>query len=275
MKVFTILLLFPIYTLAQPNCNVFLWNKDTLQYQACQYVEAHNQDYYQFHWKQMAVWDTAIAICPYFAYPYREKAAPYIKAGNFVEWKKNMDKAVEYAPHDYLHVRASLRYKFFADYKGTLADIAILEELMNGKDIGYTSNGTYHLNILKGLCLKAMGKNQEAIKVIESQLSDQNHHTGLYAQLHLGVIYLEEKMYDRAIHALALQMQQNDLAENRYYMALAYRAIGKEEKANNSIVAALELYKKGTRMTDPYNVLFDQIYMEQIETAIKSMRANG
>ncbi|MBK8624907.1 MAG: hypothetical protein IPN86_04920 [Saprospiraceae bacterium] len=63
-------------------------NKDTAKYEACEYVSAHNNDYYQFDWRQMDIWNKAIAMCPYFAYPIREYGVPYLKAGNFIEWKK-------------------------------------------------------------------------------------------------------------------------------------------------------------------------------------------
>lgn len=37
-------LVFSMITQAQPNCNVFLMNKDTAKYEACEYVSVHNND---------------------------------------------------------------------------------------------------------------------------------------------------------------------------------------------------------------------------------------
>lgn len=271
MKPFLILLALPFWAYAQPNCNVFLWNGDTAQYRACEFVELHKNDYYQFDWRQMALWEEAITICPYFAYPHCEKAAPYIKAGNFVEWKKNIDKAVQYAPLDYLSRRASNRYKFFADYQGTLDDLVLLEELMRGEDIGPTSNGMYHLNIVKGLCLKALGNNQAAIEAMETQMKHEDHFVGLYDHLHLGVLYLEEGMLDKALTTFAAQTVRNDIAENRYYMALAYKKMDQIEAYEKNIVQAVELYKNRRRMNDPYNELFDQIYWSDLEAELENI----
>lgn len=263
-----LLLVLPFWAAAQPNCNVFLWNGDTAQYRACEFVEIHKNDYYQFDWRQMDLWEEAIEMCPHFAYPHCEKAAPYIKAGNFVKWKTNIDKAVQYAPFDYLSRRASNRYKFFADYQGTLDDIMLLEQLMQGEDIGPTSNGMYHLNMVKGLCLKALGNNQAAIEVLEAQLDHKDHFVGLYDHLHLGVLYLEEGMLNEALTAFAAQSVRNDIAENRYYSALAHKQLDQVDAYQNNLAQASKLYQKGRKMNDPYNELFDQIYWSDIEAEL-------
>ncbi|MEO0339390.1 MAG: hypothetical protein AAF242_09255 [Bacteroidota bacterium] len=264
MRVFLLSLFFPVFALGQPNCNVFLWDKDTLQYKACVFAEEHRSDYYQFDWRQMEIWEEAISICPYFAFPYRELAAPYVKSGNFIQWKKYIDKAVEYAPSDYLEVRASLRYKFFADYKGALEDIAALEKLREGYDIGFTSNGTYHLQFVKGLCLKALGKKEEAIEVMEKQLNAEDYFPSLYDYLHLGFLYLEKGAFDKALVCFLKQAKENDLADNRYYLALAYRGLNNISEYKKNLSKSLEMFEKGVKMSDPYNELFDQIYLQDI-----------
>jgi len=247
-----------------PNCNVFLWNKDTLQYEACKLVEDVQLTAYQFDTSFMYPMRKAIAICPYFAYPYREIGSSYIKTGNFVEWKKYIDKAVQYDPLSYLHVRASLRYKFFADYEGTLRDIEKLEVLVD-RDIGPNSIGTYHLNIVKGLCYKALGEKDKAIQIIEQQLKTSNQDFNACDYLHLGVLYLEEHKIDKALHNFDLQSKKNELAESHYYKALCYKKLNKAEIALKHLRKAKELFEKEIRMHDRFNELFDQIYLSDIE----------
>ena len=138
MKIYKLLLFLIVNALyAQPNCNLFLLKNDTLQYKACKLVENEQNKYYQFDKRFHKIMNEAIEICPYFAYPYREIAAPYVKSGNFLEWKKNIDKAVKYDRKGYLPVRASLRYKFFADYRGVIKDIDSLEHILPD-NIGYS-----------------------------------------------------------------------------------------------------------------------------------------
>ncbi|MBP2831167.1 tetratricopeptide repeat protein [Aquimarina sp. U1-2] len=249
-----------------PNCNLFLSKKDTLQYNACKFLEKNEHKYYQFDKRYHDIFDEALKICPFFAYAYRERAAPYIKSGNFLVWKQNMDKAVKYNPVVYLPVRASLRYKFFADYKGALKDIDSLSTIIS-HDIGYSSNGTYHLNIVKGLCLKALDRIDEAIEIITKQ-SEIEGDFSMYNHLHLGVLYIEKKDYHKALTCFEKQYRVNNIAENHYYSAICYKNLNNLNMALAKLNEALILYKSKNKMIDPYNELFDQIYLSDINREI-------
>lgn len=248
---------------AQPNCNVFLWKGDTAQYKACIMLTENQYNYYQFSKEFHKLVDSAIAICPYFAYAYREKAAPYVKSGNFIEWKKYIDLAVMYDSMGYLPVRASLRYKFFADYIGAIHDIELLERI-NKFDIGYTSNGTYHLTIVKALCYKQLGRVKEGIEIIENFMQQKNYTTGLYDYLHLGVMYFETAEYEHAITTLNNQLTKYNFAEVQYYLALSYKMAGKTDAYLKAKQFAALLYKDNRRMFDDYHFMIDQIVENDI-----------
>ena len=255
---------------SQQSCNVFLSEKDTLQYKACKLVEKKQHKYYQFDKRFHKLMNDALEVCPYFSYAYREIAAPYVKSGNFIEWKKNIDKAVEYAPKDYLPVRASLRYKFFADYKGAIKDIDSLSSIIS-HDIGYASNGTYHLNIVKGLCLRSIGKIDEAIDIIEKQ-SEIEGDFGMYNYIHLGVLYIQKKDFKKALISFQKQLKINNIAENQYYTAMCYKNLRNPKKALYHLKEALRLYRSEIKMFDPYNELFDQVYLSEIQRELKSIK---
>lgn len=248
---------------AQPNCNVYLWNGDTTQYKACKLLTENQHKYYQFSKEFHQLVDSAIQICPYFAYAYREKAAPYVKSGNFILWKKYIDLAVKYDSLGYLPVRASLRYKFFGDYAGTIQDIELLEKFSNS-DIGYTSNGTYHLMVIKALCYKQLGNLNEGILIIENLLEQKNYAIGLFDQFHLGVMYCQNKQYEKAIDILDKQLKEYDFAEARYYLSLSYKMIGKMEEYSLSKKLALKLYDEQIRMFDQYHYMIDQVTKQKI-----------
>lgn len=253
-----------IYTIeAQPNCNVFLWEGDTAQYKACKILTENQSNYYQFTQAFHKLVDSALLICPYFAYAYREKAAPYVKSGNFIEWKRYIDLAVKYDSLGYLPVRASLRYKFFADYDGTIQDIELLERI-NKFDIGSTSNGTYHLTIVKALCYKQLGKTKEGIDLIERLIQQKNYTAGLYDYLHLGVMYYETGNYEKCIIILNKQLAQYDFAEVQYYLASSYKKIGNTEAYLQAKQSAVKLYKENKRMFDQYHFMIDQIFEQDI-----------
>lgn len=248
---------------AQPNCNAFLWKGDTAQYQACKLLIENQDKYYQFSAEFHHLVDSALLICPYFAYAYREKSAPYIKSGDFITWKKYMDLAVKYDTLGYLSVRASLRYKFFADYAGTIQDIELLEKISK-PNIGYTSNGTYHLTIVKALCYKQLEKVNEGINTIENVLTTKNYAVGLYDYLHLGVMYHQVGQYAKAITALNQQLAQYEFAEVQYYLALSYKKMGNTAAYLQAKQACVKLYKADKRISDPYHFMIDQVFEQDI-----------
>lgn len=253
-----------IYSYSQPNCNIFLMANDTATYNACEFVTNHKNDYYQFDWRQMEIWEKAIEISPRLAYPLREFGVPYLKAGNFVKWKIYIDKAVKLDPHEYLGVRGSLKCKFVADYEGAIKDIDDYQLLLSGYDIGFSHDGAYHLNIIKGLSYKALGNIAKSIEIFESQLSKESHMLGSYDMLHLGVLYAENGNYHKAIEKLNSQISQYDIAENRYYLAKAYRGLGEQQIWLKHIKKAKEYILNNRTMDDPYNELFDKVYIEDI-----------
>jgi len=266
MKTYLFLSIFLLsfrWLLSQPNCNVFLWEGDSAQYKACKLLEDHLSKHYQFSREFHKLLDSAIQICPRFAFAYREKAAPYVKTGNFLEWKKNIDLAVKYDTLSYLSVRASLRYKFFADYLGTIQDIKLLEKKIKN-DIGYTSNGTYHLTVIKALCYKQLGQFSKAIQILESYVQQKNYMTGLYDYLHLGVMYLKVQNINKAEKYLLLQNKHYEIAESNFYLAQIYKNCGQNEHKNTYKQKAIELFKKNQRMNDNYHHLIDQIDERQI-----------
>lgn len=252
---------------AQPNCDAFKYYGDLVKYEACKAAEKR-RGHYQFSRKYQEALDDAIAIDSTFAFAYKAKSTAYLKSGDFITWKKLIDKAVKYNPEEELFYRASCRYQFFNDYAGAIKDIEYLDSLIS-YDIGHSQNGDYHLNILKALCYKALGKPQKAISIIENQLSDPNHIIGVYDYLHLGVLYLELGQYDKAIANLKKQEIENDIAENRYYIAMVYKHLGKPSEHISNLKIAKKKYKNEIRMFDSYAENIDKIYLVEIENAMK------
>ncbi|WP_241448769.1 tetratricopeptide repeat protein [Aquimarina pacifica] len=226
--------------------------------------------HYQFSKEYQTILDEAIEIDPTFDYAYWAKSIAYLKSGDFVTWKKLIDKAVEYNPKEHLGYRGWCRYQFFRDYKGAIKDIEKLDSLVD-YDIGQSQNGTYHLNIAKGLCYKAIGEKKKAIEIIQKQiqLNEEEKFLGTYDYLHLGVLYFETEKFEKAIDLFQKQSKTNELAENQYYLSLAYRKLDKISQYEASLVKSKELYIQDKKMSDPYSNPMDKIYLENIENEIK------
>jgi len=272
MKYFIpLILLIPFSSvLAQPNCEAYKYYGDTLKYEACKKA-MEIKGHYQFSKKYQTVLDESIEIDSTFDYAYWAKSIAYLKSGDFVTWKKLIDKAVEYNSKDHLGYRGWCRYQFFRDYKGAINDIEKLDSLVD-YDIGQSQNGTYHLNIARGLCYKAIGEKEKAIGIIEKQikLNEKEDFVGAYDYLHLGVLYLETKKFNKAIETFKKQSENNEVAENQYYLALAYQKLDKPTESKSCLKKAKELYIGERKMFDPYSNPMDKIYLEDIENEIKT-----
>jgi tetratricopeptide (TPR) repeat protein len=260
-------------SLAQ-NCETYKYYGDKLKYKACK-VAKKRAGHYQFSKEYQIALDKSLKIDSTFDYAYFAKSIAYLKSGDFVTWKKLIDKAVEYNPKEHLGYRGWCRYQFFNDYKGLIQDIEKLDSLVK-YDIGYSQNGTYHLNIAKGLCYKAIGEKEKAIEIIEKQiiLNEKENFVGAYDYLHLGVLYLETENFHKAIELFEKQSKEYELAENQYYLALAYKNLNIQTEYKSCLEKAKELYIRQSRMFDSYSNPMDKIYLENIENELKTAYNN-
>lgn len=252
--------------LSQPNCNTFKWAGDTTQYEACKLSEKFS-DYYQFDMRGIAILDSCIEICPYYAFPYFEKAVVYLKSGNFLEWDHYINIAADLDPVNTLPYRASCRAKFFADYQGAIDDINQLDSIVD-HNLGYTNGGMYHLNVWKGLCYKNLGDHEMAAKLISDHIKNFPDDIGFYDYLHLGVCYQKLGMHDKALGCFDLQKDINDIAENRYYATISFKALGQLDNYHKSLQTTKNYMNGAQKMMHPYRVLDDQIFQYDLDLLV-------
>jgi tetratricopeptide (TPR) repeat protein len=267
-----VLYLLPFYTfivVAQPNCSLYQTQHNEACYEACTIaVEAAR---YQGARDSQLRLDKAIALCPTLDYAYYQKSIPYLKRGEFITWKKLIDKAVELNPLAHLGYRGWCRYQFLRDYKGAIADFELLSTLTN-KNIGYSANGDYHLNIARALCYKALGNTSKALDIFEKQLSEPGNTILIYDYLHLGVLKLEVGDLGGAVESLKKSITNNDyLAENYYYLGLIYKKQNLLAEAKENLEKAKAYYQMGRKMSDSYTHPMDKIFFEDINKAISEL----
>jgi tetratricopeptide (TPR) repeat protein len=248
------------------NCNAFLYQKDTLQYEACMIAEEAHQ-YYQYSREYHEIMDKAIEKCPRFSYAYRHKSIAYLKSGDFITWKYLIDKAVEYDFTGNIGYRGWCKFQFFRDYQGAIDDIESFEAVYKG-NIGYSAGGHYHLKVAKALCYKQLGKIDKAIALMEQYMQDTTLKISVFDHLHLGVMYLEKGDYNKAIDQFNLQNTQSALAENQYYLALCYQKMGNTTLFSDHMNKAKEMYQRNQKMVFHYTEPLDRVYLEEINQAL-------
>ena len=242
---------------AQTNCNA-IEGEDCKK--AC---EIYNNPGSQGSKKSQENFDKAIALCPTFADAYMEKSVPYLKRGDFITWKKLIDKAVALNPKENLGYRGWCKFQFLRDYKGAITDIEALEKIYPSGYLGYSANGNYELHIAKAICYSALGQKEKAISIFENQLAKKDYNVGFYDHYQLGVTYFELGKYDKALENFEKQSKYSDFAENIYFKSKVAKIRNKDYL--NLKMLALKSYDEGKNMKDAYTHHFNKIYRTQIE----------
>ena len=257
-----LLVLCSVGRLKGQNCSYYKSIGDQLKYRACVVAQAR-AGHYQYSAPYQNALDRALAIDSTFSHAYRHKSVAYLKSGDFITWRKLMNKAVELEPELNLGYRGWCSFQFFRDYEGAIADFDRLEDLI-GYETGYSAAGDYHLQVAKALCLKLLKRLKEAIALLQKHVSQKDYYPGLYDYLHLGTTFMEVGNYQAAIKYLSKQVENNDIAEAHYYLALCYRKTKNTNRAQVEGHTALKLFKEKRSMKDPYVQMVDQVYLSQI-----------
>ncbi len=251
--------------LAQPNCNYFKYTGQMERYKACLAAEKISE-HYQFSKEFQSILDSAITIDPTWAYPYRAKSTAYLKSGDFVTWKKLIDKAVQYDTLANLYYRGRCRFNFFRDYKGAIKDFKALKRYINNQNENeqLLVHDDTHVDTFLALCFHSLGETEKAIKIMRSRLADPSYSSGLFDHLHLGTMYLEQGEYTKAIEQFKRQESINDLAENRFYIAIAYKFMQDQKSYLSNLKTAKRFLQQGKRIHDNYVENIDKIYLTAI-----------
>ncbi len=253
--------LFSMNSFAQPNCLVY--KNDEACYESCQ-LSMRAIQYTQGSYQSQQYFDQSIERCETFAYAYMEKAVPYLKRGQFIEWKRLIDQAVALDPEEYLGYRGWCRLQFLRDYEGAIKDIEALENLVS-YDIGPCQTGDYYLKIALALCYKKLGKVDKAKEIFETEQAKEGYAPGLYDYYHFGVLEYELKNYDEAITYFKKQIEVNDyLGETYYFMAKAYQGLDQLDLYKQYLKIAEDYYRQGKIRTDIYAEMIDKIYLLDI-----------
>jgi len=226
--------------------------------------------YHQGSYSSQKHFDKSIALCNNFGYSYMEKAVPYLKRGQFIEWKKLIDKAVAINPKEYLGYRGWCRLQFLRDYEGTIKDIESLKRITK-YDIGYCQTGDYHLNIALALCYKEIGQIEKAKKIFYKHLNSEITSVDLYDYYHLGILEYELGNYTKALKCFEKQIKENDyMGETYFFIAKAYLKLKITEKYQLNLIKAKEYYEKGLYRTDTYTETIDKVYLLDILNEMKN-----
>ena len=258
---------------AQTNCLLF---KDSSHIKACRLYNATDSLPQGSRICQQYL-DSAIRLCPEYAEAWREISVPYLKRGDYRNWRKYMDRAVKLKPLAYTAVRGWCRFKFLRDYEGALFDLQKADTL-SGFQPGQSGDGSYNLYIVMALCERELGNYTAAFRYFALGIDSVRARRGktwlgLFDYLHRAVMEIKLKDYDKALSDLDLQSEIYDrYAETEYYRSMVFTATGHPQQARASLERARRLFiTDGYHLSDIYCEMTDEVHLVDIETALSKL----
>jgi tetratricopeptide (TPR) repeat protein len=267
--------LIPAGAFGQYNCTIYT---DSSYAKACRLYNAADS-FYQGSVQCQYYLDSAIAICPGFAPAWHEKSVPYLKRGDFITWRKLLDKAVDLDPLEFLPYRGWCRFKFLRDYEGALLDLKRYDTL-TGFRHNYSNDGNYELHVVMALCERELGHTDAAFRYFAigiDSVEAQNGFsaTGLYDYLHLGVTKMKAGDFQGAIRAFQQENRKYDkFADTYYYLGLAHLLTGQRDLAKANLLHARELMNDHSgkyHVYDIYCEMPDTIYPSDIDILLRTI----
>jgi tetratricopeptide (TPR) repeat protein len=176
--------------------------------------------------------DSALAIMPWNAYLWQQKAMPLFKMKKYEIGMVYLDSAVKYDRRKYIDYRAFIKCIFQKDYSGAMEDFRQARAIFGNTGVMDHSYGFY-----TGLCYLQLNRFDSARYYISQSINSKITETGEkwvnpLEWFYLGIISYEEEKYADAIasfdKSLALYAECADV---KYYKAMSLDRSGKPKEA--------------------------------------------
>jgi len=216
--------------------------------------------------------DSALAITPWRAYFWQQKAMPLSKQMKHDLAKPFLDSAVKYDPHRYVPYRAYTRCIFSRDYREALEDFH-LAKMLNGN----SGVMDHPYDFFIGLCHLQLDNFDSARYMVQQCIDYKTKQHGAdwahYLHwLYVGITWYEQDNNDSAIACFDKSLALNAyLPEAKYYKALCLSRMGQRNEALALLYDTDSLLKKGYFINEDnarYEVYPYQVRKYFLETAI-------
>jgi tetratricopeptide (TPR) repeat protein len=218
--------------------------------------------------------DSAIIYNPSNADAYYEKSAWQIKTGNYVEYFKYMDKAVELKPEIYLGWRGAVKLHYLRDYEGAIEDISAYNDLFPKSN--ETSARGESTDYLLGLSYMGLENYDKAIyyfnkSIATAKSKDLMGYIDPYTFLYKAVSHMNLQEYRQADLELERTLTYFvNCAEAYYYKAFLALENENQQLACKNMKKALFNFDQGYYLNDPYREVHNQLYRVNIENFIRN-----
>ena len=225
------LLLLPIFLHAQvpSNTDPPAQSRDSIISEHLKHG-AWKHSYYSREWQEEI--DKGIAKDSTIAYLWQQKAMPLFKQGKYELGMQYIDKAVRYAPEDYLDYRAFIKCIFAKSYAAAIADFEACK-----RRFGYSYVQDHSYDFYIALSKIQLNQYEEAKQMLIQDLAAQEARAGkdfvhFLDIFYLGICHYELGEYARAEKVLGAAIEiYPQFSDAQYYRSLCLLRMGDKEVA--------------------------------------------
>lgn len=213
--------------------------------------------------------DTLIALGYNVAENFEEKSTPYTKNGDYHLAFSYLEQAYKIDPKGTLNYYSWVMLYYFRDYERALK---LLTEHEKNSNSPHANAWGENVNYLKGLALKQMGRNEEAVSEFSKYINNHGTYVDPYTYLYRGIVYLNLDNYELALKDIELLLSKDQKSSAAYYWKAEVLAKNREyAEALNNLRISLDHVKRGNIRTDVYMELFDMPMITQVEDKIEEI----
>lgn len=227
--------------------------------------------------KRQLYLDSALAIMPWNAFYWQQKAMPLLKQKKYEIGMVFMDSAVKYNRKKYTDYRSFMKCIFQKHYREAITDFRQAETITPN---GYVMDHSYNFYI--GLCYLQLNKFDSSIYFLNKSIAHRTisfgktwvNHTELF---YLGVNYYELSAYQKAIETFdeALVIFPN-FPDAKYYKGNCLVELNKKELALKMFMQTDADFKKGFTLNED-NIIYEeypyQIKNKWVDSKIKWLQS--
>jgi len=208
--------------------------------------------------------DSVLAIAPWRAHLWQQKAMPLYKQKKYEAGSPYLDSAVKYDVRSYIDYRAFMKCIFQKSYTSAIHDFWAAKTIIGDGDV---MDHTYDFYI--GLSYLQLDQFDSAEYYLVKTTRWQREKIGPHYVHPLDLFYLAIVYYEKENYPLAQQTLDSALAlypnfsDAKYYKAMCYYRSGNAVEAKNQLKAAAADFRQGYTMNEdnaiyeayPYQVM--------------------